>query len=278
MKLLGILVLAIMGIAVTAWGLGVYKLQPRSIDPALTVGNVVPSADGAALASAYGCTGCHGQTFTGTEPFPIPAAIATVVAPALAGTELTLEEWSWAVHRGLDTDRRPLLLMPAQAYSEMPIQDIAAIHGWAKALQPSREKLAESKPGLVGTILMGLGIFPLPTDHIDPEAIQASIAQGPAIDPLAYGRTLTGICADCHGEGLVGREPGSMGPPPGPDLKGSTALTAEQGWTRQTFAAFFQTGVLPNGEKVGAKMPWQAMSAGLSGERLDAVWAYLQTL
>jgi cytochrome c553 len=125
--------------------------------------------------------------------------------------------------------------------------------------------------GFMALLLIGGGLFP--TSAQPP--ITQPITRPPVGVTPEYGKYLvdTNGCADCHGPGLTGRQPGGFGPPAGPNL---TQLVPK--WTEAQYMAFFSTGTDPAGHKVSEFMPWEEFRQALDDNELRAMYAYLRTM
>ena len=278
---IGLLAVIILMAAVAAFGYvrgdarmaGTVDLSLRSltVDP-----STAEPTEGRRLAAVYGCTSCHGEMLEGQVWQQMPAAIGTVAPPNLTnagvGAQLDDAAWVMATRHGVGHDGRPLFIMPAGDYIRMPDADLAAIIAWARSLPGSPAALPASEPGPVGRIFIGLGLIELEVDRIDHAAPLQQVTRGATVE---YGAVLGQVCSGCHGEGLVGREPGQPGPPAGPDIRGSGGLST---WTADDLRRLLTTGHRPDGTAVAETMPWQAMGTAMTDADHAALWAYLTTL
>ncbi len=240
------------------------------------------TARGEVLASVSGCTSCHLQNLSG-QIFIDDSAFAVLSAPNLTsgqggvGSHYTDADWERAIRHGIRPDGTGLLLMPSQHFAYFSDEDVAALIAYLKTVPPVDNELPSRAIGPIMRMLLVLGAIQLAPEMIDRTATHtASAPTGVTVERGHY-LTQIGICADCHGEGLVGRSPeeAEQGPPAGPNLTPSGKLAS---WSEADFITAIRTGVTPTGDPLDPmEMPWPGYSR-FSDEDLKAIYLYLQSL
>ncbi|NQU29653.1 MAG: cytochrome c [Anaerolineae bacterium] len=229
--------------------------------------------EGKRLALFY-CAGCHGEDFSGTEFFNEPA-LAVVDARNLTpgkggiGSQYSDADWVLAIRHGVDTQGRPLFIMPANDFYHLGDEDLGQIIAYMKSLSPVDNDTNDFKFGFMGSVLLGLGAFGdvLTAENIDhtgprPEAPKAGVSE-------PYGKYLVDTfgCATCHGSELSGGKGPEPGSPPGPNLTPNGNL---EHWTESVFIESVRN-------RTSEWMPFESM-AKMNDDELKAVWVYLQSL
>jgi mono/diheme cytochrome c family protein len=283
----GVIVAGLLALVVALVGgvdlLGVYRLNgPRgNPDPGVTVA-ASPDllARGEHLANV--CAACHstngGLPLDGGRSSlissPDGSGLGTLYAPNLTPGGV-LATWSdgevvRAIREGVDRDNRALIIMPSDKFHAMSDADVEAIVAYLRS-QPAVGRTTTPRDiGLIGTMLIGAGLFPT--------SAQAPITEPVAAPPTgvtaAYGRYLVTIsgCQSCHGEDFAGGRSGA-GPPPGPNL---TLIVPK--WSEAGFVKTIRTGTDPNGYDLRPEMPWRQFSAAFSDDELKAIYADLHGL
>jgi cytochrome c553 len=231
------------------------------------------------LASAISkCTDCHGEDLSGRlflDGMPFGRFVAPNLTAGRGGVAFQSDEdWVRAIRHGLRSDGRPLVFMPALAYSGLSREDLAAIIAWAKTRPPVDHELPKSQFGPIGRLLLAENNRDLlPAPRIDHAA-----DFGPTIPPgptAAYGQYLTvvGGCTICHGPALKG---GIENGPPGTPASADLTLTGPAAnWTEADFRAALRTGQRPDGSVINPFMPWR-LTRLMTDDEITAVWKYLR--
>jgi mono/diheme cytochrome c family protein len=261
---------------------GAYRLYtPHGAAAANITAQVSPDQLTAAARHANGCTGCHSST--GNQPLdggnenllaggPIGAVFAPNLTPGGPIKDWTDGEVVRAIREGVDRDGHPLILMPSEAFHNLSDADVQGLVAYLRSQPATSHATPPRDLSVMGMVLVGAGLFPT--------AEQAHIAQPQAAPPFGvtpqYGQYLvdsTG-CANCHGPGLVGRQPGGFGPPAGPNLRAVVGS-----WQDAAFVSFFRTGVDPNGRHIDPQlMPWDDIGKAYNDDELRAIYAYIRSL
>lgn len=233
-------------------------------------------ARGKHLASIKGCVECHGAGLGGNIVLDEPA-IGRMSGPNLTlggrGRQLSDEDWERAVRHGVRRDGKPLLYMPAQEFTTLSDEDLAAIVAYARTLEPVSKVMPPSKAGPLIRVLHIAGQVQLPAEEIEHKnGHMATIAAEPTV---TYGKYLAAGCTGCHGNGFSG------GPIPGtpPEWKPAANLTpAGIGhYTQADFTRVLRTGMRPSGVPVDSTMPWK-LTKEMTDTEVAALYAYLRTV
>jgi mono/diheme cytochrome c family protein len=259
--------------------LGVYKLEAPHANPHADI-EVAASPERIARGErlAYLCANCHSSAGQlplagGTENFV--EALGTLVAPNLTPGG-PLKDWSdgeiiRAIREGLDRQGRALLIMPAEYFRYLSDDDVQALVAYLRTQPPVERQTPENRMNLLGTALVGAGVFP--TTAQPPSA--APIANPPGGVVPERGKYLVDIagCRSCHGADLAGGDPQGF-TPVGPHLPAIAAA-----WSAEDFVKTIRTGIDPAGHAIDPlNMPWRELSAAYSDEELRAIYVYLRTL
>lgn len=239
-------------------------------------------AEGKRLATARGCTECHGADLGGAV---VDAGIAKFWGPNLTsdphGAAARLPDpasWELAVRHGIGGDGRPLLMMPAQELVRLPDDELGAIIAYARSVPPVARPAQPKELPILARALGVFGLFPLVPATIVDHAL--SEAPKPPRGPTAaYGEHLAKMaCVGCHGDGLSGgRIPGT---PPSIPVVANLTMDPETGlgrWSLADFRAAIRTSKRPDGTAIDPFMPAKSFAA-LDDVELAALWAYLQSL
>jgi cytochrome c553 len=259
--------------------LGLYKLNLPGAGPVASL-QVTRSPERLARGEhlAHLCSGCHstsGQLPLDGGPENFIEGLGTLVAPNLTPS-WPLKAWTdgeiiRAIREGVDQRGRALLIMPAENFRYMSDDDVQALVAYLRTQPPADHQTPENGMNLIGTVLVGVGIFP--TSAQPP--IAAPIANPPPGVVPDHGRYLVDIssCRSCHGANLTGGDPNGF-TPIGPHLP---AILAN--WNAEQFIATIRTGVDPGGHAIDTtNMPWRQLSAAYSDDELRAIYVYIRSL
>ena len=265
--------------------IGVYRLDAPPSNPPSQV-NVsvteVQLARGQRLATL--CISCHSTTRnlpldggkTSMLSNPDGSGLGTLYAPNLTPAG-PLKTWTdgeiiRAIRDGVDRDGHALLIMPSARFHTMSDDDVQALVAYLRS-QPAVDHATPPRSiGLIGTLLIGAGLFP--TSAQEPTA--GPVSAPPAGVNADHGRYLVDVsgCHECHGPDLAGGRANGGGPPPGPNL---TQIVPK--WSEDQFVRTMRTGTDPNGYTLREDlMPWKEFSAAYSDDELKAIYVYLHGL
>jgi hypothetical protein len=229
------------------------------------------------------CTFCHGEDLGGAVFFDEPG-LFTVYAPNLTageggvGAYFTDEDWVRAIHHGVGADGKALVFMPADIFSHLSAEDLAAVIAYAKSFPPVDNRVPEREISLIARAFILLGQIPgdlvVPARFINHDA-PIKTATDPTVS-AEYGQYLVSIayCTHCHRGDLAG------GPFPFPDPNAPQVpnLRAAGQWTQEQFETTLRTGVRPSGKPLDPEyMPWRDL-LDMTDEELEAIWLYLRSL
>ena len=265
-------------VAVAGIGLvGVYRLDaPRRATPPAALSRFPDElARGERL--AYLCVRCH----SASDSLPLSGGTKNFLASPertqgdLYAPNLTpggpIGTWSdgevvRAIREGVDSAGRPLLAHPATDLHVMSDADAGALVAYLRIQPPVRSETPPKRLGLLGTLLVGAGQYPVDVQSPVVDVIPAP-SSGRAPEHGRYLVTISG-CGDCHGTTLRG---GPLGFPP--DL-----IAIAAAWTSDEFVHTLRTSRNPLGGMVGPRMPWQDLARAYSDEELAAIYAYVWSL
>ena len=234
-------------------------------------------ARGKALATLYGCTGCHTPNLGGMQmidgfPFAkLASSNLTRGAGGIAGT-YSDADWERAVRHGVRRDGTPLFIMPSHEYNRMNDDEFARILAYVKSVPPVDRTPAPRVVYPLARVLHTFGAPLVPAEKID-HATQRNPQPTPG-PTLEYGEYIAGACKFCHADNLGGQEVGGeAGAPPSPPI-GPNSVVAK--WTEAQFVQTMRTGTTPEGRKLRAQyMPWDAIGT-LRDDELHALYTYLR--
>jgi mono/diheme cytochrome c family protein len=232
-------------------------------------------ARGRHLVEAIGkCQECHGADLGGKLWVDEPAFGRLAGANLTSGRggigDLTDADLERALRRGVGRNRRPLIFMPAEAFTAMSDEDLAAMIGYLRTLPPVDREMPQPKVGPVARALYLRGNLPLlPVTMIDHGAGRPGPL--PAGVTVAYGKYLATIggCRSCHGLALAGDAN-----PDAPDI----TVGRVGGWTEEDFFGALRRGIRPDGSVIDPeKMPW-VRSGQMTDDEIRALWMYMRSL
>lgn len=270
--LIGVIILAALGLSFRANARlnKTYQIQPEVV--------TIPTdeeaiAEGERLASFY-CTGCHGENFGGTDFFN-DSALAVVDTPNLTsgdggiGNQYSDADWVRAIRHGVDSQGKPLFIMPAKDFYYLSDEDLGQIIAFLKTLPPADNVSNDFSFTIMGRALLGAGVF---GDVLNAETIDHA-GQRPEPPVVGvnekYGEYLVNTigCRTCHGQELSGGQDPAPGAPPGPNLTPGGHLGS---WTEAAFITTVRT-------RKSEWMPFESL-AKMNDDELRAIWTYLQAL
>lgn len=176
-----------------------------------------------------------------------------------------------AIREGVDKDGIGLMVMPSYNYHVMSDEDVAAVVGYLRSLEPVHNEVPPFQANAVAKVLNALGMFG-PGSVGEPITSAQSAPQPGTVEHGAYLVSLA-ACRDCHHEDLAG------GPLPfsGPGVPQSANLTPAgnlSNWSEADFMAAVSTGKRPGGSLLSAGMPRYQ----INDEDLADIFKYLQSL
>lgn len=280
---LAVLAVPVVGVAGIAGWVGMtvnqrlsktYEIQPVSLDPAIKgdakIGERIVTV-------RNGCIECHGSNLGGGTVMD-NGAMGKVYAPNLTPT--ALKDWSdgeiaRAIRHGVGKRGQPLVIMPAEEYSNLSQEDLVNVIAYLRSVPEAPVTTDATKLGPVASVLLATDKAPLliaeKLDHTKPFAAH----QKPEATP-AFGEYIAKTaCIGCHQESLKGG-PIAVGPPDWPPASDLTQANLSS-WKEADFVKAMRSGVTPKGTTIRPPMPIK-LTAQYSDMELKALWIYLQTL
>jgi len=231
---------------------------------------------------AASCAGCHGDDGAGKVILEDPALgyiPGTNLTDGQGGVGSAYSDMDFvrAIRHGVDSEGKPLMIMPARSYWYFSDQDLGAIIAFVNAAPSVDNDLGDKNLKPMGRILLALGAFGdiLTAEVIDHSGPRPSAPeQGVTVE---YGEYLvnTGDCSTCHGPDLAGMQGPEPGAPFSPNLTPGGVLAI---WTVEEFIETMHTGTTPYGKELNPDfMPWKSI-AKMTDDDLTAMFLYLQSL
>lgn len=272
--LIGLVLVVILGASVVSG----MRLKKHYDVPGKTVPLPSDSASlerGKALATLYGCTGCHSANLGGQQlidAFPMAKLATSNLTRGEGGVAAAYSDADWdrAIRHGIKRDGTPLVLMPSAMFNRMSDDEFGRILAYVKSVPAVNRTPA---PRVMYPIARVLHTFRLGPEPLVPAEVIDHTAQRnpqPAPGPtLAYGEYIVQACKFCHGEDLGGQPVGGeAGAPPSPPIGPNSVVSK---WTEAQFVQTMRTGVTPEGRKLRAEyMPWPAVGT-LHDDELQAL-------
>lgn len=220
------------------------------------------------------CRECHGPSLAGQVLEDDPM-IVRLVAPNLTsgkggiGSRYQDEDWLRALRHGVGTDGKSLLVMPSNIFHELSDEDLGYIIAYMKNLHPVDNELPEMTIRPMGRIFLLLEPFIIQATLIDHEGPRPASLE-PAVS-VEYGRYLTRVCADCHGQDFAGGEQVGAG--------WNITTGSEVGtWSEEDFIRTLRTGIAPDGDELDPEMMPTRILGMFTDAELQAIWLFLQSL
>jgi mono/diheme cytochrome c family protein len=275
-----LLVLLVVG-AASIYGLTERRFRSRFAIPDHPIAVSEDAASvvrGEHVATVRGCVECHGAGFSGATMVDQPI-LGRLAGPNLTlggrGAELQPRDWERAVRHGVRRDGNPLLFMPANEFTVLTDEDLAAIIAYARSVPPVRQAAPSSYAGpLLRTMYVAGKVKLLAAEDVrHSRAHEARIAAEPT---AAYGKYLASGCTGCHGEGFSGGK--IPGAPPEWGPAANITPTGIGRWTAADFATALRTGRRPDGTAIDSTLMPIRLLRQMDDVELAALYAYLQSV
>jgi len=254
-------------------GLILYPIGMKSLTKVysdVTVETVIVPTDADAIARGrhvsviWACTKCHGEGLSGKllTNDPIDGAIPTFGAiPASnltsghggIGQLYTDTDWVRTIRHGIKPNNQAVIYMYVSTISDQDLGDLIA---YLKQIPPVDSDLPAISYGPFIPILPALGIFTPEAELIDHNTPHSADPKPGAT--IEYGRYLSSICAECHGNGIA------------------TAMK-NKNWKQVDFVRTFNTGILPDGRQLGPTMSSKTFDE-MNDTELAALWLYFTSV
>lgn len=236
-------------------------LEPLKFAPSA---NLV--AEGERRAHVFGCTGCHHEAgnvlFHASGVGRLVAPNLTRMAPLYSDAELVR-----LIRHGVKRDGTSAIAMPANAFSTLSDEDIAAIVSWLRA----RPIGPDAEPSR--TMWGPLGWIAIVTERVPFSALRARHTTPPLArprsTPVDQGRYLVEtICSDCHKLDEENDNGWGMHAPP--------LRAMGQAYPFADFRTLMRTGAAMGGREVGTMSKIaRADFSQMKDEEIEAIHAYL---
>jgi mono/diheme cytochrome c family protein len=263
----GLIVLAFLA-GLVLYTIGIKKFTRTY--PNITVDSVNIPTDADAIArgkhvsAIWACTRCHGEDLSGKllTNDPIEGSIPTfgsIPATNLTsgkggiGQSYTDTDWVRTIRHGIKPNNQAAIYMYVSTLSDQDLGDLIA---YLKQIPPLDSELPAIRYGPLIPILPALGIFTPAAELIDHNAPDSADPKPGAT--IEYGRYLSSICAECHGNGIA------------------NAMKSKN-WKQEDFVRTFNTGVLPDGRQLGPTMSSKTFNE-MNDTELAALWLYFTSV
>jgi len=226
---------------------------------------------GARLTRVYGCVGCHGEGLGG-RIFVDQPMFGRVIAPNLTRLRETYSDADFVrlLRHGVRPDGTGVIpAMPAQAFTHLADEDLAAILAHVRALPAIPDSLPSTRLALPLRAMLLAGVIDMVPDLIDHGAPPRAAVDRD--DPVAFGSYLAhSTCTECHGPDLRGQDMAFMVTP---------HLGIAATYTPDDFRAFLRTGIALGGRELPTMSGVaRARFAAYTDNEIDALHAFLTTL
>jgi len=227
------------------------------------------------LVQTHGCDSCHGENLGGRVmidevPFLVAASNLTSGRGGVA-SRFSDADWLRAIRHGVGADGRGLMIMPSEAYYFFSDEEVGAIIGYLKQVDPVDNELPPVTMRALGNLILGVSDdLKTAAQMIPREARPEMPEKGPTAEWGFYRTTV--MCRVCHGADLKGAQPPDPNSPLAPDLR------VAAGWGLDSFVSAIRTGETPSGRLLdGQFMPWDEFKK-MTDEDLEAMFRYLETI
>lgn len=227
------------------------------------------------LVQTHGCDSCHaqnlgGRTLIDAPPFLITASNLTSGAGGV-GSEFSDADWLRAIRHGVGADGRGLMIMPSEAYYFFSDEEVGAIIGYLKQLDPVDNELPPVQLRTLGKLIMGLTDDLKSSAELIPNEARPAMPESGVTAEWGQYRT-TVMCRVCHGADLKGAQPPDPDSPLAPDLR------VAAGWGLASFVRAMRTGETPAGRNLDNEyMPWDEFRK-MTDTDLEAMFTYIETI
>lgn len=235
--------------------------------------------NGEHLVATRACKECHGQDLGGNiliDDFAIGRFVSKNLTKGQGGLpdDYSVHDWVRAMKHGLNKKNQPLFLMPSHELSQLSEEDLSDIIAYCSRLPNVDREMPPFRIGPLAYVLTAFDLIPLlpaeMTDHSRPlvKAVAAEVS-------VEYGRYLSAVCINCHGQNFKG----GASPVPGGTPVADISSTGNPGkWTHEQFITTLKTGNTPEGKVLKPEeMPW-TITRAYTDEELTALHLYLQSV
>jgi len=246
-----------------------HPIQFRSDSASLALGK--------RLVTVRGCVDCHGAALGGNVMFDDPA-IGRMAAPNLTlggrGAQLEPIDWERAIRHGVRRDGTSLRIMPAQEFTTIADDELAAMVSYIRSVPPVATTQPAPRAGpVILALYVAVQVQLLPGEQIDHAKPHETHVE-PEVS-AKYGAYLAAGCTGCHGPTLSGGKiPGAP-----PDWKPAANITPGGigRYSESDFIRVLREGKRPDGSSIDSLMPWR-LTKSMTDVELKAVYAYLRSV
>lgn len=223
------------------------------------------------------CVNCHGDNLAGKVVVDNPAMGRLYAANLTSGKggigDYSDTDYVRAIRHGIGRDRRPLLMMPADAFFDMSDADIASVIAYLKTIPAVDAAVPTSSIGpLARALYLGTDFPLIPAENLPHDRPRpAEVPRGVTVEYGGYLATIGG-CKSCHLPDLNGGVPVEGGV-----LSANLTPTGIGRWSEADFFRSMRNGVRPDGRILSAAMPWPYIRL-MTDDELRALWLYLRSL
>jgi mono/diheme cytochrome c family protein len=224
------------------------------------------------------CHSEYGEPFAGGSETMAQGPVQVVFAPSNITPDNKTGIGAWtdaeiarAIREGIDKDGVALVIMPSYNYRALSDEDIAAVIGYLRSLEPIENEVPEMGGNLMAKILLALGMFG-PDPVGEPITTRQQTPQQGTIENGKYMLSI-GDCSGCHKPNLAG------GPLPLAAPEDTPAANITPGgelayWTEEDFIKAVRDGIHPGGRTLDGGMPRYKTT----DQDLRDIFAYLMSL
>lgn len=274
-----VIILSILGFAYLHVNYRMNKVYDVTAEPIRVTYDSASISLGEKLSRTRACRECHGDDLSGgvlVDDNVIGRFSTKNITKGKGGlpADFSEKDWVLAMKHGLSRDHKPLHLMPSHELSQLSEADMAALIAYCSTVPPVDRETPSFTIGPLGYVLSEFELIPMIpaelTDHTIPFAkpVKREVS-------VEYGKYLTTICVNCHGQDFKGGE----SPVPGGKYVADISSTGNPGkWTPEQFVKALHTGETPEGKILNpAEMPW-TITKNYTEDELKAMHMYLLTL
>lgn len=237
-------------------------------------------AKGMHIAKTRGCFDCHGDKLEG-KVFMDNPAMGRLISPNLTlgrggvASYYNTEDWIKSIRHGINSEGKPLLIMPSEDYFYMSDEDLKNLLAYVKSIPAVDNELPENSFGPVSRMLLATGELKVTPDKINHDEQRP---QMPAREvSVEYGKYLSYNCIGCHGRNYSGGKIAGADPswPPAANLTPDKE-TGLGKWKEEDFFKVLRTGIRIDGRELHPSMP--RVFQDFTDDEIKALWLFFQSL
>lgn len=205
-----VIILSILGFAYLHVNYRMNKVYDVTAEPIRVTYDSASITLGEKLSRTRACRECHGDDLSGgvlVDDNVIGRFSTKNITKGKGGipADFSEKDWVLAMKHGLSCDHKPLHLMPSHELSQLTEADMAALIAYCSTVPPVDRETPSFTIGPLGYVLSEFELIPMIpaelTDHTIPFAkpVKREVS-------VEYGKYLTTICVNCHGQDFKGGE------------------------------------------------------------------------